>query len=157
MTKRRFIIGVSFGQDKELIPMARVLVLTHSLAWISLSAEAQTTDAGYENALSPSLANVAKAMHATIRRNLAEAAESMPAEEYAFRPAPTVRTFGQLVGHVINANFFYCSQATGEKPPATTNYEQVTDKAALVKALNDSLAYCDKAYTATNDSNYMQS
>ena len=54
-----------------------------------------------------------KAMHATIRRNLAEAAENMPAEEYAFRPTPTVRTFDQLVGHVMNANFFFCSQATG--------------------------------------------
>ena len=26
-----------------------------------------------------------------------------------------------------------------------------------MKALNDSLAYCDKAYTATTDSNYLQS
>ena len=29
---RRFIIGISFGQDKEMIPMARVLVLTLSFA-----------------------------------------------------------------------------------------------------------------------------
>jgi uncharacterized damage-inducible protein DinB len=137
--------------------MARVLLLTFSLVCLSLSAEGQTTDAGYEHALSPSLAGVSKAMHATIRRNLAEAAESMPVGEYAFRPTPAVRTFGQLVGHVINANFFFCSQATGEKPPSTTNYEQVTDRAALVKALNGALAYCDKAYAATTDSNYMQS
>jgi hypothetical protein len=27
-------------------------------------------------------------MHATIRRNLAEAAANMPAQEYAFRPTP---------------------------------------------------------------------
>jgi uncharacterized damage-inducible protein DinB len=142
---------------REMISMTRVLIVALSFACISPSAEAQTTDAGYENALSPSLASVAKVMHATIRRNLAEAAEAMPAEEYAFRPTPAVRSFGQLVGHVINANFFFCSQATGEKPPASTNDEQVTDKAALVKALNDSLAYCDKAYTATTDANYMQS
>jgi hypothetical protein len=36
----------------------------------------------------------------------------------------------------VNANFFFCSQAKGEKPPATENYEQIADKAALVKALN---------------------
>ena len=136
--------------------MARVLLFTLSMACLSLSADGQTTGAGYEHALSPSLAGVSKAMHATIRRNLAEAAESMPVEEYAFRPTPAVRTFGQLVGHVINANFFFCSQATGEKPPSTTNYEQITDKAALLKALNDALAYCDKAYAATTDANYMQ-
>jgi DinB superfamily len=66
----------------------------------------------------------------------------MPTDEYTFRPTPQIRTFGQLVGHVINANFLFCSQAVGEKPPATNNCEQVTEKAALVKALNDSLAYC---------------
>src|SRR4249920_3156198 len=107
---------------------------------LSVSAAAQTTDAGYEEALSPSLASVAKAMHATIRRNLEEAAVSMPASEYAFKPTPEVRSFGQIVGHVINANFFFCAQARGEKPPSSTNYEQTTDKDALVKALREALA-----------------
>jgi uncharacterized damage-inducible protein DinB len=116
----------------------------------------QTTGAGYADALSPSLANVAKAMHATIRRDLAEAAEGMPAEEYGFRPTPQVRTFGQLVGHVINANLFFCSQADGEKLSAAVNYEQVTSKLALVKALNDSLALCDRAYEQTTDTNFSQ-
>jgi uncharacterized damage-inducible protein DinB len=117
---------------------------------------AQTTGAGYADALSPSLANVANAMHATIRRDLAEAAELMPAEEYGFQPTSQVRTFGQLVGHVINANLFFCSQAAGEKPSAAVNYEQVTSKPALVKALNDSLALCDRAYERTTDANFNQ-
>lgn len=95
-------------------------------------------------------------MHATIRRNLADATEEMPADEYAFRPTPQVRTFGQLIGHVVNANFFFCSQAAGKKSPATTNYEQIADKATLVKALNESLAYCDGVYAATTDANFVQ-
>jgi uncharacterized damage-inducible protein DinB len=123
---------------------------------LSVSAAAQTTDAGYEDALSPSLASVAKAMHATIRRNLEEAAASMPASEYSFKPTPEVRSFGQIVGHVINANFFFCAQARGEKPPSSTNYEQTADKDALVKALRDSLAYCDAAYSGTTDASFMQ-
>lgn len=40
--------------------------------------------------------------------------------------------------------------------PTTTNYEQATDKAALVKALTESLAYCDSAYSATTDANVGQ-
>lgn len=95
-------------------------------------------------------------MHATIRRDLAEAAEGMPAEEYGFRPALGARTFGQLVGHVINANLFFCSQAGGEKVSAVGNYEQVASKAALVKALNDSLVLCDGAYEQTTDANFNQ-
>jgi uncharacterized damage-inducible protein DinB len=137
--------------------MVRLLIVALILASAPLPAVAQTTDGGFEAALSPSLAAVAKAMHATIRRNLAEAAASMPVQEYAFRPTPQVRTFGQLVGHVVSANFFFCSQAKGEKPPATANYEQIADKAALVKALNESLNYCDQVYEATTDATFNQS
>jgi uncharacterized damage-inducible protein DinB len=135
--------------------MQRSLLLALALGCFTASgALAQTTGAGYADALSPSLASVGKAMHATIRRDLAEAAERMPAEEYGFQPTPQVRTFGQLVGHVINANLFFCSQAGGERLPAAVNYERVTSKPELVKALNESLALCDRAYERTTDANF---
>ena len=133
-------------------------ILRHLVAvmiGVSSTVSAQTTGAGYD-ALTPSLSAVAKTMHATIRRNLADAAQAMPSDEYSFRPTPDVRTFAQLVGHVINANWFFCSQAKQEKPPVATNHEQLTDKAALVKALNDSLAYCDQVYSATTDATFTQ-
>jgi uncharacterized damage-inducible protein DinB len=136
--------------------MLRVLASTACLLVLPLSSFAQTTGAGYGNALSPSMASSVKAMHATIRRNLAEAADAVPADEYAFKPTPDVRSFGELVGHVANANFFFCSQAKGEKSPATGNYEKTTDRAALIKALNDSLKYCDEVYSATSDANFSQ-
>jgi uncharacterized damage-inducible protein DinB len=119
-------------------------------------ASAQTTDGGFAEALSPSMAAVVKNMHATIRRNIAEAAEAMPAANYAFRATPLVRSFAQLIGHVVNANFFFCSQARGEPIPSATNYEQTADKATLVKALTESLAYCDAGYSATTDDNFSQ-
>jgi hypothetical protein len=57
--------------------MMRLLILTLGLACVSVPAVAQTTDGSYAEASSPSMAAVAKAMHATIRRNLAETAEAM--------------------------------------------------------------------------------
>jgi DinB superfamily len=100
-------------------PMLRLLVLVLVFAYVTLpAASAQTTDSGYPDELSPSLAASAKAMHAMIHRNIAEAAENMPADEYAFRPTPQVRTFGQIIGHLVDANFFFCSQVAGEKSPA---------------------------------------
>jgi uncharacterized damage-inducible protein DinB len=137
--------------------MLRLLMSAVVLACVILPAvSAQTTDAGYPDELSPSLAAGVNAMHAAIRRNLAEAAENMPADEYAFRPTPQVRTFGQLIGHLINSNFFFCAQVASEKSPATADYQQITEKPALVKALNDSLAYCDRVYAATTDANFLQ-
>jgi uncharacterized damage-inducible protein DinB len=135
--------------------MLKTLAFTLLVVCIASGASAQTTGAGYD-ALTPSLAAVAKAMHTTIRQNLAQAAESMPAEEYSFKPTPDVRSFGQVVGHVINANLFFCAQAAGEKSPATRNYEQVAEKAALVAGLNESLAYCDKVYGGTTDGTFTQ-
>jgi len=74
------------------------------------------------------------------------AAEQMPEADYGFKPTPEVRSFGQLVGHVANAQFMICSAALGEASPATQNYEQVSEKAALIEALRASTAVCDRAY-----------
>lgn len=135
------------------IPALGAVILT----LVSGLADAQTTDGGYDRALSTSLASVAKVMHSTIRANLADSAALMSETDFAFRPTPEVRSFGQLVGHVINANFFFCSQAAGEKSPATANFETVSDRDTLVKALQASLSYCDRIYEATTDASFNQS
>jgi uncharacterized damage-inducible protein DinB len=134
----------------------RVILFSICLAGIAIPSAAQTSDGGADQALSMSMAGSAKAMHAIIRRDLAEAADAMPADEYAFKPTPQVRSFGELIGHVANANFYFCSQAKGEKSPATQNYERGADKAAIAKGLKDSLAYCDEVFASTTDANFSQ-
>jgi len=129
-----------------------ILVLLLALIFAS-PAHAQTTDGGFGDIASPSMAALVKGMHATIRRDLAEAAEAMPEAEYGYRPTPQVRSFGELVGHVATNNFFFCSQANGDTPPPMPNYERMAGKSALLKALKDSLAYCDAVYSATTESN----
>jgi uncharacterized damage-inducible protein DinB len=136
-------------------PIGFALAFIAGLVCAPLPAAAQTSDGGFDEVASTSMAAVAKGMHATIRRNLAEAAESMPAEEYAFKPTPAVRSFGELIGHVASGNMYFCSQAKGDKP-SFPPYEKTTGKAALVKALNDSLAYCDGVYSSTTDANFGQ-
>jgi uncharacterized damage-inducible protein DinB len=93
------------------------------------------------------------------RNNLSKAADKMPEENYGTRPGTDekVRTFGQLIGHIANANYFFCSAAKGEKDPHTTDYEKdVKTKTDLVKGLNDSLAYCDAVYAAQTDASLME-
>jgi uncharacterized damage-inducible protein DinB len=51
---------------------------------------------------------------------------------------------------------FFCAQATGDNQPTTTNYEELSDKSALVTALNASLTRCDRAHVATTDDNFNQ-
>jgi uncharacterized damage-inducible protein DinB len=93
------------------------------------------------------------------RNNIARAAEKMPEEFYGLRPGPQkeVRTYGQIVGHLANFNYMWCAQAKGEKDPNQGNdFEKLTSKADLVKALNNALSYCDGVYAALTDASGMQ-
>jgi hypothetical protein len=48
------------------------------------------------------------------------AAEKMPEEEYAFKPDPAVRSFGQILGHAADANYSFCSGVLGGSSPSTS-------------------------------------
>ena len=100
------------------------------------------------------MAATVKAMYATIRRDLLDAAQSMPADEYGFKPTPEVRSFAEIISHVAGGNAFFCAQASGERMPAMGNLMRATDKATLVKGLSDALAFCDGVYNGTTDENF---
>lgn len=88
-----------------------------------------------------------KNQFALIKGNVVKAAAKVAEADYAFKPTPEVRSFGELVGHVANANYMICAAAAGEKSPSTSNIEKtVTGKAALEKALAESFAYCDGVF-----------
>jgi uncharacterized damage-inducible protein DinB len=86
-----------------------------------------------------------------VKANIIKAAEKMPEEHYPFKPTPEVRSFAQLVGHIADANFGLCSVASSEKPPAMGIEKSKTTKADLVKALQDSYAFCDRAHAEMTD------
>jgi len=88
-----------------------------------------------------------------IERNLLEAAEKMPDADYAFKPTPEVRPFGQLVAHVALSQFATCAALKGDAtPPHKDEKEETTrTKTELVTLLKDSAAYCDPALTALKD------
>jgi uncharacterized damage-inducible protein DinB len=93
-----------------------------------------------------------KALYEGITNNIIRAAEKMPEENYSFKPTPDIRSFGQLVGHLAEFQYVFCSGAAGEKPPVTGIENSKTSKADLVQALKDGYAYCDKIYTGMTDS-----
>ena len=79
------------------------------------------------------------------------AAQKMPEENYSFRPTPEVRSFGQIVGHVADAQYMFCSLASGEPNPAKGIEKTKTSKADLVAALKDAVAYCNHTYDGMTD------
>ena len=93
------------------------------------------------------------------RRNIEKSAEKVPEELYGLRPGPQieVRTFGQILGHLANFNYLWCSQAKGEKNPAQgSDYEKLSSKALLLRTLNDSFTYCDAVYSSLTDASGLE-
>ncbi len=86
-----------------------------------------------------------------VKKFLIGAADEMPAADYSFKPTPDVRSFGQLVGHVANASYMFCSAAKGEAAPKHDDAEKLTSKAEVQKALAAAFAYCDKVYADGKD------
>jgi uncharacterized damage-inducible protein DinB len=80
----------------------------------------------------------------------------MPEENYAFKPVDTVRTYGQIIGHLADAQYLFCATALGEKPPDLKIEKTKTSKADLVAALKEGFAYCDKVYDGMTDATATQ-
>jgi hypothetical protein len=78
---------------------------------------------------------------------VSKAAALVPADKYGYRPAPSVRTFGQLVGHIADSYKYYCDRALGRDTQWSGAIEKGnTDKATLALKLKQSLDSCDPAY-----------
>ena len=92
----------------------------------------------------------AKTAYQPIKSNLLKAAEKMPESEYGFKPAPEVRTFGQLIAHVAEAQTAICGIIKGV-PPKLGALASTTAKADLVAALKTSNEYCDGVYNSMTD------
>ena len=92
-----------------------------------------------------------KDLWANFTSNITKSAEQMPESDYSFKPVATVRSFGQLIGHVAGAQYMFCALALGEPARAEGDVEsKVTTKAGLVVALKASTEYCQRAYAQTD-------
>ena len=136
--------------------MRRIVFSTLLICLSVLPAAAQTAQQPpSKDPLSPWL----RGAYTRNRGYIAKTAEKVPEDLYSMRPGPQmeVRTFGQILGHVANFNYYFCSNAKGEKNPNEGNdFEKVTSKAGLVKALNDAFTYCDGVYGALTDASGME-
>jgi uncharacterized damage-inducible protein DinB len=81
---------------------------------------------------------------------IVRSAEQMSEADFAFKPVATVRTFGQIVGHVADDEMGWCAQILGEPMKQTQFEKTLTAKADLIKAIRDAGAYCEKAYAMTD-------
>ena len=96
--------------------------------------------------------------YATLKRNIVGSAEKMPAEHFSFRPSPDVRTYAELFGHTMQAQFGYCSTVKGVANPTTGKELEkvVTDKAGVIQMVKDAFDYCDDVFAKLTNENALE-
>jgi len=88
-----------------------------------------------------------KNLYTNVRGWIMQAAEAMPEDQYSFKPTPEVRSFGEILGHLANAQYNFCAAPRKMASPNKTDIEKTaTTKAALVVALKAAFEFCDSAY-----------
>ena len=88
------------------------------------------------------------------------AAQMMPESEFGFHPTEDVRVFGEQINHSTVSHYSFCNQAglpPGVTRQASPRLAQLTTKAVIVKALKDSIAYCDGIIAAASEAWLMES
>lgn len=91
-----------------------------------------------------------KSAYASVKNNILKSAEKMSDENYSYKPTPDVRSFAEVLDHVVSAQMHACGAVLGEQKSASSD---ATTKADVLAALNAAFAECDKAYDSLTDAN----
>lgn len=86
----------------------------------------------------------------SVKNNLLKSAEKVPDEDYSFKPTPEIRSFGEVMGHVVAAEGHTCAAVLGDH---SASHSKLETKTEVVSALKDAFAECDKAYASLTDAN----
>lgn len=105
-----------------------------------------------------------------LEKELMGVVKAMPAEKYDFAPSATifvptqkteyagVRTFGAMVLHIAEANYYYASALSGTKPDVDTkSMENLKDKEKIVAAVEASFVFTRKALGTMTSQNAFES
>ncbi|HLH37748.1 MAG TPA: DinB family protein [Bryobacteraceae bacterium] len=84
-----------------------------------------------------------------IKNNITKMAEAMPEDQYIFKATPDIRSFGQLMGHIADAQGRTCAAVAGGAMPPSASSK--TSKADLVAALKNSFDICDGVFNSLSD------
>jgi uncharacterized damage-inducible protein DinB len=97
-----------------------------------------------------------RAQHNLIKGNLVKTAEKVPDAVWTFQPTPDVRTFAQIMGHIVDSSLSICGAGAGEKAVPLNAEKTMTTKAQLSKALGEAMAFCDKMIAGMDDKKAME-
>ncbi len=131
-------------------------MLKHAFVAASLASFVLSTPALAQDAPKPAPPPIAaaaglKSLQQMVKGFVIRAAEAMPEEPYAFKPTLDVRSFGEIVTHIANTQYNFCTPVRKVENPNKVNLEKTaTTKTQVVSAVKEAFAFCDPAYEITD-------
>lgn len=135
--------------------MSRKLAVLATLACTPLLTFAQAAPS-----TAPSANPVSDALRAGLARsskNMAAAADAMPADKFSFKPTPDQMTFAHLAIHIADSNNLFCSKVSGIAAPESAKLAETDSKDKLVAAVKQSFDFCSTSLAKLDDSHLADS
>lgn len=127
----------------------RTFILT---VLLTLASTARAQQPGSDAAVS----NYLRRSYAAFSKNLVAVVAMMPEPDFRFRPegaAKEVRTFGEIVAHIVFVNAFACAMGDGKENSApATDSTLPFDKTRLVALMNETNTRCTAYFATLTDS-----
>jgi hypothetical protein len=86
------------------------------------------------------------------QKNLLGAIEAMPGDKFAFKPTAEQMSFGHLVTHIIESNYFLCAKAADVPEPKVEAAKETDSKERLLAAAKASFDFCGESLAKMDDS-----
>jgi uncharacterized damage-inducible protein DinB len=129
--------------------MRAVAAAALTLLWAG-SAVAQTPAPGAPEAqpkfFATSFLTPTKATWDSTRALVLGIAEAIPEDKYDFKPTPAVRSFREILIHLIGENYLFFSRVSGESLGGPERFSNLKTRAEILKALRESYDYGAKVW-----------
>jgi hypothetical protein len=86
------------------------------------------------------------------QKNVLGAIEAMPGDKFAFKPTAEQMSFGHLVTHIIESNYFLCAKAADVPEPKAEAAKETDSKEKLLAAAKASFDFCGESLAKMDDS-----
>jgi uncharacterized damage-inducible protein DinB len=130
---------------RQLVSLGVLAVLLGGVALSARGAEPSAAPAGFRAEFIAEVDSVGK--------KLTDLANAVPEAKYSWRPAPGIRSVGEVYVHVAGGNFFLPSFAGVKIPEGITREMEktVTEKAKVIDTMKKSFEHAKSAATSMAD------
>ena len=121
-----------------------------TLAALSIVLSLTAAMRGQQPAQRPDPAKALSGQLRFITKQVLDMAEDFPAEKYAFKPTPEVRSFGEVIVHAMSGTVYAARAGAGENVKWTElDPKDYKDKGAIVEAFRKAASDLDTSLKAT--------